>query len=210
MNPDAALPNPLWSIWAHPRRTIRQLVDTSPGWHVVVLAGLGGIASALDSASTRHAGDEFALRAIIGMALIIGPLLGLCAVWIFAALLGVFGRWGGRSAPTQHLRLVLAWANVPAVVGLVLWIPLFGLVGREMFSESMPTAIANPVVSSALVGIGLVQVALAFWSLYIGCHGVAEVQGLRSAWVGLLHVLGALALVVVPFLLIAVAFRLLT
>ena len=49
---------------------------------------------------------------------------------------------------------------------------------------------------------------LALWGGSICCKGIAEVQGLRSAWMGLVHVLAVIALVLVPFLLMAVTVRL--
>ncbi len=191
-------------------------MDSSPTWHVVALACLGGVAQALDRASTRNAGDEFGLGTIVGAAIVLGPLLGIGALWIFGALLALIGRWHGRwhgrggSAPSKQLRLVLAWANVPPIFGLVLWIPMFALVGQEIFSEFMPTVRASPGAANALTAIGVVQATLGVWGTYILCHGIAEVQGLRSAWMGLVHALAVVALILVPFLLIAVTMRLVT
>ena len=49
--------NPWFSMWLHPRRTIRQIVETNPERLVMSLAAVGGIAEALTNVASDSKGD---------------------------------------------------------------------------------------------------------------------------------------------------------
>ena len=49
--------NPWVSIWTQPRATIQQIVDSDPEQSVLILAGISGFASTLDSVRDTGLGD---------------------------------------------------------------------------------------------------------------------------------------------------------
>lgn len=97
--------NPWTRIWIRPRATIRHLAHTDPKRHVTMLAILGGVAQALIQMMDSGAGEELSLPAIFALSLAVGPVLGLLALYVGAALLRWRGRWIGGRASAQEIRL---------------------------------------------------------------------------------------------------------
>jgi hypothetical protein len=195
--------NPWASIWTRPRETVRYLLETDPERMVLVLAALGGVSQLLDQAATRNAGDHIPAITLILLAILLGPALGLFSLFLGSILVGWTGRWMGGAGSARQLRTAIAWANVPLVASLLLWIPLMLGVGEEMFTSYTPRLEASPVLALMVLLLGVVGIVLAIWSLVILLKGVGEVQGF-SAWKALGNVLLAFLVVLVPIVLMAV------
>jgi hypothetical protein len=195
--------NPWVSIWTRPRETVRYLLETDPERMVLVLAALGGISQLLDQASTRNAGDTFPVTTAVLLAVLLGPAIGLFSLFLGSILVAWTGRWMGGGGSARQLRTALAWANVPLVASLLLWIPLMLGVGEEMFTSYTPRLESSPVLALMVLLLGMVGIVLAIWSLVILLKGVGEVQGF-SAWKALGNVLLAFLVVLVPIVLMAV------
>lgn len=194
--------NPFITVWTSPRDTVRRIVADNPELHVILLACLAGVGETLDRASMRNAGDKMPIAVIIGIACVLGPLGGLLSLWISSHLLRWTGRWIGGTANREHLKTAIAWATVPAVFALPLWIPELLLFGSDLFTEETPRLDAQPLLWIPFIAIAVVEVVLGVWSFVILCHTVAEVQSFRSAWRGLGNVLLAGAVIIVPLFLI--------
>lgn len=186
------------TIWTHPRDTVRRIIAEDPGLHVVLLACFAGIAETLDRASMRNAGDKMPIAVIIGVACVLGSLGGLLSLWLFSHLLRWTGRWIGGSADREHLKTAIAWASVPFIVALPLWIPELLLFGSDMFTKETPRLDAQPMLWIPFIAFGLVEVVLGVWTVVLLCHTVAEVQGFSSGWRGMGNLLLAGAVIVVP------------
>jgi Yip1 domain len=175
--------SPLLTIWRRPRETVRWIVAENPSLHVMWLACLAGIGDSLSRDFARDTGDRSTVAitvAIVG-ACIRGPLWGLLNFWIFSHLIRWTGGWIGGKATREHLKAAMAWALVPMVCGVPLWIPL--VVNSHIFSEDAPSLAAQPVLLVvALLAILLVEMSLAVWAIVLLCQTVAEVQGFRSGW----------------------------
>ena len=141
------------------------------------------------------------MGAIIGIACLLGPLGGLLRLWISSYLIRWSGSWIGGKATRQHLKTAIAWASVPDVFALALWILALLLLGSDMFTEEKPRLDAHPMLWIPFIAIALLEVVLGVWTLVLLCHTIAEVQGFRSAWRGLGNVVLAGAVIVVPLLL---------
>ena len=99
----------------------------------------------------------------------------------------------------------MAWALVPIVCGVPLWIPL--VVNSYIFSEDAPSVAAQPVLLVvALLAILLVEVILAVWAIVLLCQTVAEVQGFRSGWRALGNLFMSASLFLVSVLSLAIFF----
>ena len=123
--------NPWFSMWLHPRRTIRQIVETNPERLVLSLAAVGGFIEGLTNMASDSKGDDMSLRAILLATLIVGPIMGIVGLWVGGFLLRWTGGWIGGQADARRIRATLAWANVPLVWSLLLWIPAILLFGLE-------------------------------------------------------------------------------
>lgn len=173
--------NPWTSIWLRPRATIQHIVDTELERHVVALAALSGIVQALDNASGRSAGDSLPFPVVLGLVFILGPLVGLIGVYLWAWLLRWTGRWLGGQATLPQLRTALAWGSVPMIAGGVPLFLVLILIGPELFTESTPRLDARPTLAIAVLGLILVQVVLTLWGIVTLLKTVAQVQGF-SVW----------------------------
>ena len=191
--------NPWFSMWLHPRRTTRQIVETNPERLVLLLATVGGIVEALINASSDSKGENMSLQAILLTALIGGPLMGVIGLWLGGALLRWTGGWIGGQADSRRIRATLAWANVPLVWSLILWIPALLLFGAELFATATPILDASTMLSGLYMvfsfGIGIVSI----WAFVVFLHALGEVQGF-SAWKALGNSILAGLAVLVPLL----------
>ena len=191
--------NPWFSMWLHPRRTIRRIVETNPDRLVLLLAAVGGIVEALINASSDSKGENMSLQAILLTALIGGPLMGVIGLWLGGALLRWTGGWIGGQADSRRIRATLAWANVPLVWSLLLWIPALLLFGAELFATATPILDASTMLSGLYMvfsfGIGIVSI----WAFVVFLHALGEVQGF-SAWKALGNSILAGLVVLVPLL----------
>ncbi len=200
---------PFKNIWTSPRITIRRIVDVDPELHANLLVILAGISESLDRASTKNSGDKLSLGAIIFLILIISPIMSLLGVWIYSHLIRITGKWIDGHGGYLEIKAAIAWAALPTVAGLVLWIPLLLAFGKEMFTEEMPSVEANLSLLLLLVIIATVQMILGIWAFILLCNTIAEVQGYRSAWKGLGNILLSGLIVIVPIVLFIFAMILL-
>jgi hypothetical protein len=183
--------SPWLSIWVEPRRTIQAIVDRDPKFMVLPLAALAGIGEALDRASLRHMLDEVSLATMLLVCLLGGIFAGIVGLYLYAFLARVSGTSG-------QLRAALAWASVPMVAALLVWLPEAWLFGRDLFTAAQPRIDANPL---AFLGLTLLELALGVWSLVLACKTIGQVHGF-SAWRGAATMLISVLLVVVPLFLL--------
>jgi len=192
--------NPFLTIWLHPRDTIRAIVATDPKRFVQSIVMLGGIFEALDRMASRNAGDLLSFPVILLIALIVGPLSGVLGLYLSAALLRFSGRWIGGTATPEAIRAAAAWGSVPLLAGNLLWLPALAIGGHDIFTAEM--ANTSGVAALALLGIWLVQIVAAVWSIFTGLHCLGEVQGF-SAWKALGNAVLAGLVILVPVLVLA-------
>jgi hypothetical protein len=171
--------------------------------HVYPLAMLWGIREVLDRACTCDVGDEYSLGTILLVSLVLGSAGGLLSLWISAWVLGWTGKWLHGKAEAQHLRTACAWACVPVVFALGLWMIQLLVIGPEMFKSETPQLHASAMRDGILVITAALEIVLSLWSLVLLCQTVAEAQGFASSWRGLLNVVLAAAVILVPVVLIA-------
>lgn len=195
--------NPWFSIWVRPRGTIRQIVDSNPDHHVLLLAILSGIFRALDNATEQELGDDLSILAIIVMSLVFGSIGGLLSLYVGGAVFRWSGSLFGGVAPSEHVRTVIAWSSVPDVVLLIIFIPIIIIFGSDWFSSSPTFMDESEILSFLLVGgLAFLGLALVLWRAFLFVKCLAEVHKF-SAWRGLAAAtVGLLAIVVPIFILV--------
>lgn len=137
------------------------------------------------------------------MVLGVGLLRGVIGVWVGAWLYGVTGKWIGGLASFAELRAAIAWSSVPMVLSLLFWIPMIVLLGPELFTEEAPTLHDSSAMTAMMAAFAGVSAVLGFWTIVLLCNTIAEVQGFRTAWKGLLNIVLSVLLVFVPLMTIA-------
>lgn len=197
--------NPWFSIWIRPRQTIRQLTNESKfGW-LLLLACLGGISYFLDTASTSNLGDRANASAggIVLIGLFVGPFIGLIGWQLFSAICFGIGKLFGGEATLKETQYAVAWASVPLVFSLLIWIPDLAIMGDGAFSESVSAV--NPFGATIVFFTAFLEIIIGIWYVVILVKAIAEVNQF-SAWKGLaVIVLPVLFLLVFAILLVYIS-----
>ena len=198
--------NPWFSMWTKPRDTIQQIIDSDdPKNMVLFLAAISGISSILSGAVGNNTGDQQPLVGIIAGALIVGPIAGVIGLYISGMLLSWTGKWIGGRASAEYVRTALAWAHIPVIWTVLLWIPEILIFGQETFM----TPDENSLVTTAPyafyeVGFGIIKMTASVWAFILLLKGLGQVQGF-SAWKALWNLMIPGLLFLIPIILIVVA-----
>jgi hypothetical protein len=169
---------------------MRQIVDTDPRRHVLLLAALSGTATVLAQAeAATQLGVDLPIALILTISILIGSLLGWLQMYVGGAILKASGRVFRGQASAEEVRAAISWSSIPNILSLVLWVPLLAIYGQATLADAVPVlearAAADPVFASvALVAsllIVVLDVLLVVWQavLYLKC--LAEVHRF-SAW----------------------------
>ncbi|MEM1294226.1 MAG: Yip1 family protein [Verrucomicrobiota bacterium] len=193
--------NPWKSIWGRPKATIRFILATDPGRAVLALAAFSGISQALDRAVMRSAGDVLDISVILGLAVVLGPISGIIGLYIGGALLRWTGSWLRGTAESGDIRAAIAWASVPVVCWMPLWIPQLLLFGKELFTTETPHLDESPVLLAALIGLGILEVIVGVWSFILLLHTIGQAHGF-SAWKALGSIFLAFLTVALPLIIL--------
>jgi hypothetical protein len=170
--------NPWLSIWMKPRETIRAIVDTDPERYIILIAMLSGIAPALNRASSNNAGDDSSLGVMILLALVVGAISGVILLYIGGALLNWVGNALGGEAEAVETSAAIAWASIPIIFGMVMWVPEFALYGQDLFRSYAPRISNNPV---PLLLMGTIEMITWLWAIGLLVACLSEVQRF-SVW----------------------------
>lgn len=193
---------PWLTIWYKPRGTIRAIVDNNPSYGFFLLASILGVLTALGQAIREGYGDSIHWTAITIGALVLGPLIGILALYIGAAILWVVGDWLGGYAEIEEVRSVLAWSSIPNILHSAIVI-IFAVIttGPELF-RSEPARLLYMLERSAplallyLSAAGLLLVVMLIlntWQIFILIKGLSEVHH-YSVW----RAIVTLAIPIVP------------
>ncbi|WP_437185937.1 YIP1 family protein [Planctomicrobium sp. SH668] len=196
--------SPFNTMWLQPRATIRQLIETDPTRHVLLLAALSGISEFLNRCASLHIGDieKITQQSIVLGAGLLGPIAGLLSLYITAFLIRFTGRLFSGVATTAQLRAALAWGSLPNIFTLLLWGLLLNNFGKDLFVsggfKGEYTAFQLNLFQTSLTIMAICNV----WGIILISKSVAEVQGYRSACAGLANIILGICLLAVPMLII--------
>jgi hypothetical protein len=160
---------------------------------------LAGVGQALDRASSRSIGDSIPLVAILAICVILGPIGGIISLYIGGALFRWSGSLLGGQASSQEVRAAIAWASVPTIAVLSLWIPELLIFGEELFTSATPRIDANPFLAVLLLGFAAIEIIAAIWAFVISLQSLGEVHKF-SAWKALGAVVLGTLVILVPLL----------
>lgn len=204
MQDSSSVMNPWASMWLRPRETVRHLVQTNPDHRVLLLAGLAGVVQALDRAAGEALGDALSLPMILGFTVVMGPVFGIISLYLGSVVVAWTGKWIGGSASRRYVRTAMAWAGLPVVAALVLWVVMIAAVGDGMFITDTSQLDTSLGAALLVAGSGLALIVLGIWSLVLFVKALGEVQGF-SAWKGLGNVTLAIMAIAVPLAAIVMA-----
>ncbi|HSX12549.1 MAG TPA: YIP1 family protein, partial [Rhabdochlamydiaceae bacterium] len=161
------------------------------------LAAVYGFNMLLQVMQSLSFGIEFSLTGILVGALILAPFLGMLALSVTAVLLQWTGKWIGGKGSYVAIRASLAWANVPNLVNILLWLILIGIFKKAVFMNTFGQTQFAGGMLYLVTFIFLLQTVLSIWAFIILIKSLGQVQGF-SAWKGLFNVL-------IPFFMLGIA-----
>ena len=193
--------NPWFSIWIHPRKTIRALVAYNTNYRLVTLCAIYGFQYVLQLVQYLSLGQGTSLIFIILFALVFSIPVG----YVIFNVMSVFYFWIGKlikgKGGFKQIRAATYWSSVPMVVTCLIWIILMILHGNSLFVSGYETQLVGTAATLS-IGFGIIQLAIGIWGLIIMLHALGEVQGF-SAWMALLNiVLAGLAIFILLFLIV--------
>lgn len=197
--------NPWFSMWNRPRDTIQQIVDSDdPENMVLLLAAIEGVSSSLNSSSSNFVGDQFSLMSILLAVLFIGPIVGVIGLYISGFLVSWTGKWIGGQASSSDIRIALAWAQIPIIWTVGIWIPEILIFGQELFmSPDENGLILTAPYAFFAVGFFIVKVTASLWAFVLLLKSVGQVQGF-SVWKALWNLMIPGLLFLIPVMLITI------
>lgn len=178
---DLARESPFLTIWVRPRATMRAIVDTNPSFRVLPIAMAGGVLEAIQFESFLGAGEQFSVSAILVIAVVLGPLIGVALLYLGAWLVELSCRLFKGQADSREVRSALAWSSVPILATIPLWILRIALLGRELFTIAKPSLFANPMLAYVVIATFVPELVLSVWWMVVTVKALGEVQRF-SAW----------------------------
>ncbi len=183
---DRPLASPWLTIWTSPRAAMRWLLDheaeyTFQTYGIAVAYGVVTVAS---GDFERFFGTAVPLLLKVGLALSVGPILGLAGVFVGGFLASAVGRMLGGTGSVEDLRPALAWGALPVTVAGACTLPVALLLMPRLrpylaSDRPLPPSLILPSLA-VLLGSLLVTAGWA-WSLVTTTKCVAEAHGF-SAW----------------------------
>jgi hypothetical protein len=167
-----------YSIWFRPGDTIRDIVDSNPGKHLLLFAILGGLSQSLASTASLGFGNMMSANEIFMISLLSGPFAGLFYIFGVGWLLHyVLFRLGG-TAPITETRTAIAWSWVPIVATLPLWGVKFILFRNELFTLEKPFLESEPILNFFFGIFQFADITLYMWTVVILIAGLSKVHKL--------------------------------
>jgi hypothetical protein len=194
-----------------PRITLQRVLREDPDYGVLPITLAVGAASIAFNFVARDAStipnyDPLGLtepRTVEPAWLWISPFLAggliveLAQLYVGAYLLSILGAWQGSRAGTGPIRAAVAWANLPAVFGLLL-LCLVGVVTPTPDPEGDGQAVPLNFVGSALA---LASIAAALWSWALYFRFLVDVLHIALWRCVVINLLTAIAAAAVIFVL---------
>ncbi|MCB1116697.1 MAG: YIP1 family protein [Chlamydiia bacterium] len=191
--------NPWLSMWIHPRKTIRAILEYNKNFRIILLSAFYGFQYLLQSVQYFSLGQSTSLPLI----LLFCVIFAIPAGYIMFNVMSAFYFWIGKlikgKGSFKEVRAATVWSSVPMVISCLIWIILMIFHGNNLFVAGYETHLVGGAALLSMV-FGVVQLAIGIWGLIIFLHALGEVQGF-SAWMALLNaVLAGIAIFILLFL----------
>lgn len=167
--------SPWFSIWLHPRETIHKIiVEKDPNYRLFSLSFLIGLFLLLQ---LLPGFQGISLGGALVFCVAVAPVLGLLMLSILAFVLLLLGKCFGGKATFVQVRAALAWALIPVVSSLLLYIVLLFVLYHLLITMPASALQISGWDVILLVGYAIVQSVLGLWSFLLLITCIAQVQG---------------------------------
>jgi len=169
--------HPLTDVWLRPRKVFRSLAGVPIGPRDYLLAALQGMVSWLAFCRAESLGEHAGVAAMLGEALVVGPIAGILGILLMCAIYRRLGRAAGGVAERHQVFHVLSYGGVPLVASLALWLLTAAIAGPATFLQHAPAG-TDGLPALMLAVQPVVHLTLIAWSLLLQVMGFSEVEGL--------------------------------
>ncbi|MEW4329146.1 Yip1 family protein [Rossellomorea marisflavi] len=196
--------NPWLTIWVKPRTTIRYILNHKFLGFAFLLTILAGIGNTLDQASSEDVLDylDIGLPLLLLGGVILGAISGIIGWFLTTLVAWGVGKIFKGKATYKELLIATAWANIPLIIALFIWVPDLMVMGEGAFQSDYVVSSTFGVIYLSLSF--LIQLILLGWYFFILIKAVSETHRF-SSWHGLCTLLipgGFLAVLVLLLLLL--------
>jgi len=165
-------------IWMSPRQVFKFINENGYTKFTTILLILGGITSALNSASSRYMGDIMPLWSVLIVCLIGGGIFGWLYFYIYAVLLSWTGKWMKGVGTTKSLFRMISYALIPSLLVLFTFILRIVLIGNEEFQRNVDVFDSRYLITALFSFSLFVEIVTGIWTLVVLVIGISEVQKL--------------------------------
>jgi hypothetical protein len=192
-------------IWIKPRQILRYIHLNKYDKFVIILLIFAGITRAFNRAIEKDLGDTLPLLSIVGSCIVGGGLLGWITYYLYALLVSWTGRWLRGKGNTDSLMRVIAYAHIPSILALILFLPQIAFYGNEIFKSDGDLSSNGYLLEVIGYSSFIVQALLGLCTFIFFVIGIMEVQrfGIAKA---LLNILLPVLVVIVPIVILVLIF----
>jgi hypothetical protein len=165
-----------WLFWVliKPREVIGHVVATNPRFMVLPLAASTGAGTFLMQSPMRMIFYGRSIQIDPAFAAMWGALFGVVSLYFFGWFYRWVGSWLDGTAKTVEVRAAVAWAKVPTLLFLTIWVIMVFVSDGELLK---PQSDGLDVGGASSSGPFADMLALAcIWSLFLASATVGEVH----------------------------------
>jgi hypothetical protein len=161
----------LTHIWVYPRKVFRFIHETGYTNYFYLLLIVSGIISTLQRKLDKGIEQNEVVSVFI-MAILFGGLFGWLGTYIYASLISFTGKWLDGKAKTHRILRTLAYANIPFVCSIIVYIIQLYFIKYDTLNTSFSEG-ERDTIFYMFISINAI---LTLWTVVLSVVGIAEVQ----------------------------------
>lgn len=174
--------NPFFSIWTHPSKTIRYIVEHKSNKYPLMLISVSSLGSSFMAFADTGLFEDLSLSSTITLVLFLGLLSGIAGWGIASFAYTWFGKLLGGTGTPQKMAHAIGASTIP-----VIWTAPLGIIAVFLYGKKLFGATSGPFGTNMDFGFFLLQtwiiIGISIFGLIILSKGIGIVHDF-SAWRG--------------------------
>jgi len=191
----------LRNIWTRQRHVVRMIQEYDYSKYQWLLLCAGSLASTLNRAQQKGISDSTSAASFAIGRLLLPALVGVVFYYILSFAIATTGKLLKGEAYTDSVIRLIAYAQIPAVIGLIMTLPWIAVYGLDFFREGLLTD-SNMAVMILFWIYRITNTILALYIAVFMVVGLAEIQHF-SIWKAIVNFALPVAVIVLLFALLA-------
>lgn len=165
--------NPWKTVWLHPRKTVRYVIEHKTEKFVLFVALISGILLPLDLAVNDDLLATWNIVYVILFSLLAGPIIGVLGLYFISAINHLFSKMLGGMGTSEQTRKAFAVSEMIIIVAGILLILDLLIVGQGNFSDGNELSVGQ---STWLVISSIINMIAGIWSTVAFIAALSEVH----------------------------------